>query len=84
MSTSIEDIISGCCEGKFVDVKGWVYRKRQSKETIFLVVRDATGIIQCTVKRKSPMWDVAEKVTIESSVLPVSYTHLTLPTNREV
>jgi len=68
-STSIEDIISGCCEGKPVDIRGWVYRKRQSKETIFLVIRDATGVIQCTVKGKSPMWEVAEKVTIESSVL---------------
>ena len=68
-STSIEDIIDGCCEGKPVDIKGWVYRKRESKEVIFLVIRDATGIIQCTVKRKSLIWDVAEKVTIESSVL---------------
>ena len=67
--TSIEDIISGCCEGESVDIKGWVYRKRESKEVIFLVIRDATGIIQCTVKRESSMWDVAEKVTIESSVL---------------
>jgi len=68
MSTSIEDIIGGRCERELVNIKGWVYRKRQSKETIFLVVRDATGVIQCTVKRKSPMWDVAERVTIESSV----------------
>ena len=67
--TSIEDIISGCCEGKPVDIQGWVYRKRQSKETIFLVIRDATGVIQCTVKKKSPLWQIAEKVTIESSVL---------------
>jgi len=68
-STSIEDVTSGCCEGKPVNIKGWVYRKRESKDVIFLVIRDATGIIQCTVKKKSPMWDVAEKVTIESSVL---------------
>jgi len=68
-SISIEDIIGGCCEGEPVDIKGWVYRKREGKKVIFLVIRDATGIIQCTVKRKSPMWDVAEKVTIESSVL---------------
>jgi len=68
-STSIEEIISGCCEGEPVTIKGWVYRKRESKDVIFLVIRDATGIIQCTVKKKSPMWDIAEKVTIESSVL---------------
>jgi asparaginyl-tRNA synthetase len=67
-STSIEDIMGGCCEGEPVYIKGWVYRKRESKEVIFLVIRDATGIIQCTVKRKSPVRNVAEKVTIESSV----------------
>ena len=68
-STSIEDIIGGCCEGKSVDIRGWVYRKRESKEVVFIILRDATGIIQCTVKKLTPVWDVAEKVTIESSVL---------------
>ena len=67
-STSIEDIIGGCCEGKSVDIRGWVYRKRESKEVVFIIIRDATGIIQCTVKKETSMWDVAEKVTIESSV----------------
>lgn len=68
-STSIKDILGGCCEGESVDINGWVYRKRESKDVIFIVIRDATGIVQCTVKKKSPMWDVAEEVTIESSVL---------------
>lgn len=49
-------------------VRGWVYRKREGKNTIFVVVRDATGVIQCTVKRGSPAWVEAEKATIESSV----------------
>jgi asparaginyl-tRNA synthetase len=66
--TPIQDIIAGKYDRKSVNVRGWVYRKRESKDVIFLIVRDATGIIQCTVKKRSRSWDDAEKVTIESSV----------------
>ena len=66
--TSIEDILDGRCVGERVSVRGWVYRKRESKNTIFVVIRGATGVIQCTVKRGSPAWADAEKLTIESSV----------------
>ena len=66
--TSIEDILEGHSVGETVSIRGWIYRKRESKNTIFIVVRDATGVIQCTVKKGSPAWGEAEKVTIESSV----------------
>ena len=66
--TSIRNILDGHFDGKQVDIIGWIYRKRESKDIIFVVVRDATGVIQCTVKRDSPAWADAEKVTIESSV----------------
>jgi len=65
----IREILEGCCEGKTVQVRGWVYRKRESKKTIFLLIRDRTGVIQCTVKRESPAWEAADKATIESSVI---------------
>lgn len=66
---SIQDVLGGKYKGQSVTVRGWVYRKRESKQTIFLVVRDASGFIQCTVKRDSLSWNQAEKVTIESSVM---------------
>lgn len=66
--TPIQNILDGGFEGKQVDIKGWVYRKRESKDIIFVVVRDGTGVIQCTVKRDSPAWAEAEQATIESSV----------------
>jgi len=66
--TPIKNILDGLCKGKRVNVRGWVYRKRESKETIFLLVRDSTGVVQCTAKKESPAWKAAEKVTIESSV----------------
>jgi asparaginyl-tRNA synthetase len=62
------EILDGCCEDKKVAVRGWVYRKRESKETIFLLVRDSTGFIQCTIKKDSPAWSEAERLTIESSL----------------
>jgi len=65
---SIQNILDGKYEDKSIAIRGWVYRKREGKQTIFLVVRDSTGVIQCTVKSDSPTWSEAEKVTIESSL----------------
>ena len=49
----IREILDGTCENKKVSVRGWGYRKREGKEMIFLVVRDSTGFIQCTIKKGS-------------------------------
>jgi asparaginyl-tRNA synthetase len=67
--TPIQRILEGCCEGETVQIRGWIYRKRESKKTIFLLIRDRTGVIQCTIKQDSAAWKAADKVTIESSVL---------------
>jgi len=64
----IREILDGSWEDKEVTVRGWVYRKREGKQTIFLIMRDSTGIIQCPVKKENPAWNDAEKVTIESSL----------------
>ncbi len=64
----IKTILDGQFENKKVAVRGWVYRKREGKQTIFLLIRDSTGVIQCPVRKGSPAWNEAEKVTIESSL----------------
>jgi len=64
----IREILDGCYENKKVAIRGWVYRKREGKELIFLLVRDSTGFIQCTIKKGSPAWSEAERLTIESSL----------------
>jgi asparaginyl-tRNA synthetase len=64
----IREILDGYYEDKKVAIRGWVYRKREGKELIFLLVRDSTGFIQCTIKKGSPAWSEAERLTIESSL----------------
>ncbi len=52
-------------------IRGWVYRHRASKKVIFVMIRDSSGIIQCTFKKGEVSEDVfekAENLMIESSV----------------
>ncbi len=67
--TSIQEILEGKHDSRFVSIRGWVYRKRESRKTIFLVIRDSTGTIQCTVKEGTKGWRDAERITIESSTI---------------
>ncbi len=50
--------------GKEVEIWGWVYRQRVTKNASFLIVRDSTGIVQVVFKGESD----AENTSIESSV----------------
>ncbi|MFH0752893.1 MAG: asparagine--tRNA ligase [archaeon] len=57
-------------DGK-VSLRGWIHRKRESNKFIFIVLRDATEIIQCVIKKDSvpdKIWEDASKMLIESSV----------------
>src|SRR5512136_660407 len=68
VQTSIREVLDGKHTDKKVIIRGWVYRKREGKGLIFLVLRDSTGIIQCTVKKDTPAWNDAQRLTIESSL----------------
>ena len=62
---------AGGGEGE-VTVRGWVYRTRSSGKLAFVVIRDATGILQCTISQaKVPEGDfiAACKALRESSVI---------------
>jgi asparaginyl-tRNA synthetase len=66
----IREILDGNCNDKTVSIRGWVYRKREGKELIFLLLRDSTGVIQCTIKKMAAAaWAEAQKLTIESSLV---------------
>jgi asparaginyl-tRNA synthetase len=58
-------------EGKKVSIRGWVYRERTSGNLRFLLIRDASGIMQCAVKKDKvdeKSWKDAEEAYIESSI----------------
>ena len=59
-------------DGQEVQLQGWVYNLRKSGKIWFLIFRDGTGIIQCTVLKNLVDPEVFEKKTIltqESSVI---------------
>ncbi|MCX8197538.1 MAG: asparagine--tRNA ligase [Candidatus Micrarchaeota archaeon] len=68
----IAEILAGKCSGKAVKIRGWVYRSRTSGGVCFLVLRDATGIVQCAVKKDSvdgQSFQDASEAYLESSIL---------------
>jgi asparaginyl-tRNA synthetase len=60
----IKDVLEGKHIGKEVLLRGWIYRKREQKDIVFLMLRDSTGVIQLTCKGIKE----ASQATIESSV----------------
>ena len=67
--------------GKEVLIAGWISVRRDQGKLIFLDIRDMTGKVQGVVL---PNHEEAALVAKEIRPESVSYTHLTLPTNREV
>jgi asparaginyl-tRNA synthetase len=60
----IQDVLSGKQTEKEVLLRGWIYRKREQKDIIFIMLRDSTGVIQLACKGIKE----ALEATIESSV----------------
>src|SRR5437879_12879414 len=69
---SIAEILKGRHTGKAVELRGWIYRTRSVGGKAFVVVRDATGIVQVALSRASvppEAFTAAEKALIESAVI---------------
>jgi asparaginyl-tRNA synthetase len=49
----IRDILSGGSDGTQVLIRGWLQNKRSGGGIIFLLIRDGTGAIQCTLRKGS-------------------------------
>lgn len=72
MFTEISKIFSEKLEGKKVSLRGWIHRHRISGNMIFAVLRDASGIIQATIKKDKvddKSWKDSSEVYVESSVI---------------
>jgi asparaginyl-tRNA synthetase len=54
-----------------VNLHGWVYNSRSSKQLFFLEFRDGTGICQCIISKddvSEEIWEKANSLTQESSI----------------
>ncbi len=54
--------------GHDVCIRGWIHRIRWSKKVTFIVLRDHSGIVQCTVKADSPSFSLSRDLTLESCI----------------
>ncbi len=69
---SVAEILKGRHTGKAVELHGWIYRTRSVGGKAFVVIRDATGIVQVALSRDSvpaEAFAAAEKALIESAVV---------------
>ncbi len=58
--------------GRSIVIKGWIYRKRSSGGKAFAVIRDVSGLIQCTVDKAKVTegeWNAMDSAYLESSVI---------------
>ncbi len=61
----ISDILTGkISPGESARLRGWVYRKREQKNLVFIILRDSSGIIQLACKDL----EEARNASIESSI----------------
>ena len=67
----IQDVLDGLLTNKEIRLRGWIYRTRSSGKIVFLTIRDASGILQVTIKKgnlEDNEFKDAKKALIESSI----------------
>ncbi|MBI5223726.1 asparagine--tRNA ligase [Candidatus Micrarchaeota archaeon] len=71
MITQVSKIFTDNLDGKEVSLQGWVHRTRSSGNMVFAVLRDASGLIQVTIKKDKvdeKSWSGATSAYVESSL----------------
>ena len=67
----MQSILQGGLEGQPVLVHGWLQNKRSGGGIVFLLVRDGTGVVQCTARKEkvpSALFDQLLSARVESAV----------------
>jgi asparaginyl-tRNA synthetase len=67
----IEDLLSDDAAGDEQTIQGWVYRIRDQKNMVFIVLRDHTDQLQCVVHKDNvddDTWELATNLYQESAV----------------
>ena len=57
--------------GKNIRLSGWIHRKRDHGNLLFLDIRDHFGITQCVIENKDKNFKILEKLKPESVILVV-------------
>jgi aspartyl-tRNA synthetase len=55
-------------QGRTVRLSGWVHRKRDHGNLLFIDLRDHFGLTQCVIEVTSPLFEAAERVRPESVI----------------
>ena len=53
-------------KGKEVKLSGWIHRKRDHGNLLFVDLRDHYGLTQCVIDKNSSFFKIAEKIKPES------------------
>jgi len=67
----VADVLDGEHDGEQVTLRGWLYNSRSSGGIQFLEVRDGTGVIQCTLNRRSVddgTYEAVGRLPLESTI----------------
>jgi asparaginyl-tRNA synthetase len=68
---TIREVLQGTLDSKQVFVRGWLQNKRTGGGIIFLLLRDGSGVLQCTLRKgkvDERIFEEFQSVRIESSV----------------
>jgi asparaginyl-tRNA synthetase len=55
--------------GQEVEIRGWLYNRRESGSIQFIIFRDGTGLVQGVLTKKDPAFEKAKQLSQESSVI---------------
>src|SRR5713101_10001837 len=68
---TVREVLQGTLDSKPVLVRGWLQNKRTGGGIIFLLLRDGSGVIQCTLRKgkvDERIFEDFQSARIESSV----------------
>src|SRR5256885_2163652 len=68
---TVKEILQGTLDAKQVRVRGWLQNKRTGGGIIFLLLRDGSGVVQCTLRKgkvDEKTFEEFQSTRIESSV----------------
>src|SRR2546428_7219987 len=68
---TVREVLQGTLDSQQVHVRGWLQNKRTGGGIIFLLLRDGSGVVQCTLRKgkvDEKIFEEFQSARIESSV----------------